>query len=509
MKSIKIIIPGLMLVIPLMFTSCKKDLAEININPNTSNILSYNAQFLYVQGCVHSTNGAGEMGFYATAVQQLASIFLDQAPGDKYMNSSDNLSYMYTSQYTTSIKNVVDLIYRTKNDPELSNYHNIARIMRVYIFQRLTDNHGDIPYKEGGMGFIDQNFTPEYDTQESIYMDMLNELKTAIPALDESRNTYDGSDSYYAGDIQKWKKLGYSLMLRLAMRMQKVEPVLARQWVNNAIAGGVFTGNDDNQVFHHSGAIPNPISWHILLTGFERFRLGRTFIDMLVNTGDPRLKMLTKPYLGNGPIVGLPNGLDAMTISDTVHNPSGLTFDQFAYFKIPTVRWYPDFEAPSIGLNYAEVLFLQAEAVLRGWIDGDAKALYEAGVAASMTMWDIYSDNLNHGGPVIVPDATAIKAYLTANPFDGSYEMIGNQMYLTNYMNWVEAFANWRRTGFPVLTPVNYPRNVTGGVIPRRCPLNGCGNTDPGVQYNQENYNAMVARQGPDTYTTRVWWDVP
>ena len=506
MKRIKKIVTGLMLIVSLIFTSCKKDLSEININPNTSNILSYDAQFLFVQGCAHRINGTMEMGFYGTAVQQMATITLYQAPGDKYMYSNDNLGSFFNYSYTNTIKNVVDLIDRTKNNPELSNYHNIARIMRVYVFQILTDNHGDIPYSEAGMGFIDQNFAPEYDTQESIYMDMLNELNTAVPALDASKKTYDGSDSYYAGDIQKWKKLGYSLMLRLAMRMQKVKPVLARQWVNTAIAGGVFTSNDDNQVFHHSSAIPNPISRDLMYSSFERFRLGRTFIDMLVNTGDPRLKIFAEPYEGNGPIVGLPNGLDATTIQDSIHNPSGLDFMEFAYFKRSMVEWL---EAPSIGLNYAEVLFLQAEAVLRGWIDGDARALYEAGVAASMTLWDIYSDNLNHGGPVIVPDATAIKAYLTANPFDGSYEMIGNQMYLTNYMNWVEAFANWRRTGFPVLTPVNYPRNVTGGVIPRRCPLNGCGNTDPGVQYNQENYNAMVARQGPDTYTTRVWWDVP
>ena len=82
-------------------------------------------------------------------------------------------------------------------------------------------------------------------------------------------------------------------------------------------------------------------------------------------------------------------------------------------------------------------------------------------------------------------------------------------MYLTNFRNCEEAFANWRRTGFPVLIPVNYPRNITGGVIPRRCPLNGCGSIDTGVKYNQVNYDAMVARQGPDLYTTRVWWDVP
>ena len=328
-------------------------------------------------------------------------------------------------------------------------------------------------------------------------MDMLNELNTAVPALDASGKTYDGSDSYYAGDIIQWKKLGYSLMLRLAMRMQKVEPALAQQWVNTAITGGVFTGNDDNQVFHHSSAIPNPIN-RSMYTSFQRFRLAGTFIDMLIDTDDPRLEIFAEPYTGNGPIVGLPNGLDQTTIYDPANNPLGIDFWEFAFFN----RTIMDpLDAPSIGLNYAEALFTQAEAVLRGWITGDATALYEAGVAASMTMWDIYTG-------ITVPDAAAIQAYLTANPFDGSYEMIGNQMYLTNFRSYMEAFANWRRTGFPVLTPINYPGNVTGGVIPRRCPLDGWGSIDTGVQYNQANYDAMVARQGPDSFTTRVWWDV-
>ena len=280
MKSIYKKIIGLMLAVPLMFTSCEEDLAEMNINPHTSQILTYDAQFLYVQGRAHSTHGQREMSFYATVIQQLAALISGEAPGDKYTDSNDNIGEMYNASYTTVIKNVIDLIERTKEDPELSNYYNIARIMKVYEFQRLTDNHGDIPYSEAGQGYLETNFTPVYDTQESIYMDMLNELNTAIPALDASKKTY-GSDSYYTGDILKWKKLGYSLMLRLAMRMQKVEPALAQQWANTAVTGGVFTSNDDNQVFHHSGdAIPNAINLS-MISNINRFRVAGFFVDML------------------------------------------------------------------------------------------------------------------------------------------------------------------------------------------------------------------------------------
>ena len=502
MKSIKKIIIGLMLAVPMMFISCEDDLAEMNINPHTSQIMTYDAQFLYIQGRAHSDHGQRVMSFYATVIQQLAAIVTGEAPGDKYTDSNDNIGTMYTVSYTAVIKNVVDLIERTKDDPDLSNYTNIARIMKVYTFQKLTDNHGDIPYSEAGLGYLENFFTPVYDTQESIYADMLNELSEAIPALDASKKTYNSSDSYYSGDIVQWKKLGYSLMLRLGMRMQKVNATLASQWVNTAIAGGVFTSNLDNQVFHHAAdAIMNTINYS-MMSNFNRFRVTDTYVDMLSNTGDPRLELFCenfdKPDEGPKLIWGVPNGLDGTTFEYLANNPLGLTWAECAFFN----RTIMDpLNAPSIDLNYSEVLFIQAEAVLRGWISGDATALYEAGVTASMTMWDIYSG-------ITVPTTGEIQTYLTANPFDDTYEMIGNQMYLTNYRSYMEAFANWRRTGFPVLTPVNYPTNVTGGVIPRRCPLDGYNAISTGVALNQVNYDAMVARQGPDSYTTRVWWDV-
>ena len=494
-KNKKIII-GLMLVVPLMFSSCTEDLADMNINPNSSQIMNYDAQFLYCQGNDHLVMGQIGMSFYACAMQQLAAITLYQAPGDKYVNANDDLGSLYKAQYTSSIKNLVDLIGRTKDDPELSNYYNIARIMKVYTFGILTDSWGDTPYFEAGKGYTDLNFKPVYDTQESIYMDFFKELNEAIPALDASKKTYNGSDSYYSGDVQKWKKLGYSLMLRLAMRIQKVRPDLSEQWVNTAVTGGVFTGNEDNQVFHHSSAgIPNNINLS-MRSNFARFRAARTLVEMLRTTGDPRLNIFVEPYSGTV-LEGLPNGLDATTIDDPVQNPSGLSFDEMAYFNRTILD---DLAAPDLGITYAEVCFLKGEAVLRGWISGDATTLYNAGVAASMTQWGIYTG-------ITVPSDAEIQAYLTANPFDGSYKMIGDQMYLTFWRQYGEVFSNWRRTGFPVLVPVNYPNNETGGVIPRRIPYYGYGTTNTGVLENYDNYQAAVARQGPDNYLTRVWWD--
>lgn len=500
MKIFKRLIIGLMFIAPFMFTSCKEDLADMNINPETNQTVTYNAQFLYVQGYTHSVSGQFGMSFFATTMQQLASTVLYQCPGDKYTNSNDNLGAMMTAQYTNSIKNAVDLINRTKDDPELSNLTNITRIMKVYIFTFATDHWGDVPYFDACKGYTDNIFFPVYDTQESIYTDFFKELSEAIPALDASKVTYNGSDSYYSGDIQKWKKLGYSLMLRLAFRIQKVKPDLAKQWAQTAIAGGVFTSNEDNQVFHHSSvSIRNSINSSMVST-YNRFRAARTIVNMMKSTNDPRFNLYFEPYSGTAQ-EGLPNGLDESTIGDITQNPSGLTFDEFLYFNRTIMS---DLGAPDLDMSYAEMCFLQSEAVLRGWISGNATTWYNAGVTASMKQWSIYTG-------VTVPTDAQISAYLTANPFveANGYKMIGEQLYLTFWRNYDEVWNNWRRTGYPELIPVNYPGNVTGGVIPRRIPYYGFGTINTGVLTNWDNYLVAKERMGGDTFLTRVWWDKP
>ncbi len=495
MKNFKIALFGCLFVGLTFVTSCDDGLAELNVNPNTSNVLNYDAQLLRIETHMSGPRYvAGPMlSFAGGFIQHAASLSEAGFPGDKYWEVGGNASEHYNYRYSNTVKNLVDLVGRTADDPELSNYHNIARILKAFVFQRITDLYGDVPYSEAGLGFEQGNTTPVFDTQESIYMDLLKELSEAVPALDASKKTYDASDQLYSGDIEKWRKMGYSLMLRIAMRMQKVNPSLAEQWTATAVNGGVFTSNADNMVMKHSSG--NEDNWNgfnrYMVDNFNGHRVAKTLVDFLANTGDPRLPIYAQSYDDTtDPVKGLPNGFNATTIAAT---PGGGDLATYAWWNKTIIT---PLDAPRILMTYSEIALLQAEAVLRGWISGDATALYEDGVAAGMTQWDVYAG-------ITVPDATAIADYLTANPFDGSYRMIGEQYWLSTYMNNYECFANWRRTGFPVLTPVDYPGNITGGVIPRRLPYSVSE-----LNLNTENYNAAIARQGPDTYLTRVWWDV-
>ena len=213
----------------------------------------------------------------------------------------------------------------TENDPLNANLYQIARINRVMIFHRLTDLYGDIPYSEAGLAFHEGNYTPVYDSQQDIYMDMLNELNEAAQALDPAGDVPGSGDLIYgaaADPIMQWKKFAYSMMLRLAMRMSEVDDASAKTWVERAVAGGVFGSNADNAFINHDAnggrTTVNRNSnilggeWNATNTG-EVF-LSKTFVDFLQDNNDPRLGVFSR-VLSSGDTdpanqIGLPNGLD-------------------------------------------------------------------------------------------------------------------------------------------------------------------------------------------------------
>jgi hypothetical protein len=140
-------------------------------------------------------------------------------------------------------------------------------------------------------------------------------------------------------------------------------------------------------------------------------------------------------------------------------------------------------------MTYGEVLLLQAEAAARGWISGDAQALYEAGVRANMERYDYAT----------APTAAEIDTYIAGLAYNG-IEDIQTQQWIGLFMNGAEAWSHVRRTGIPVLTP---GPDLTLSRIPTRF-------TYPTLEQslNLDSYQAAVSRQGPDELTTTVWWQV-
>jgi hypothetical protein len=509
----------------IFLVSCDKGFEEMNINPN--------AYVDPVIGSVFSLNIIRTAGWNdgntqypndklaGAMMQYFASLNPYQWTGDKYLHKPEYTDGLFNAVYRTELKETQQLITLTKDNPDLVNHYNIMRIFRVHIMHRCTDMYGDVPYFDAGKGYTDGLYKPAFNKQSDIYADMLKELEEAANGFDPSKPSFGSADYIYQGDVTKWKTWAYSLMLRLGMRMTKVDPAMAETWVKKAIAGGVMTSNDDipllehtdgdqyqrnNDTYRMSRGEGVPIS----AKGTGYGKMGETFVSMLRDMNDPRLPFYITLWEGNAdpsklpqstePSIqkGIPHGYDYSTIKTIIPDWTDAMLAEYSEINLNSIS---NNAAPTIFQHYSEVEYYLAEAALRGWDPGTPQEHYERGLRASMAVESLYP-----GGFSVSEDQ--ILAYLAQHPykatgtFDEQMEQIHTQLYLSNFMNNMETYANWRRTGYPVLIPTNYPGSQTAGTIPRRIPW-----PQTEASLNTENYNIAVQNQGPDLWTTRVWWD--
>ncbi|MDR2887120.1 MAG: SusD/RagB family nutrient-binding outer membrane lipoprotein [Bacteroidales bacterium] len=511
----------------IILISCDKGFDEMNVNPKAyidpviDNLFSLN--IIRTAGANDGNTQYPNDKLAGAFMQYFSSLNAYQWTGVGYVRKPEYTDGLYNSVYRTELKETQQLLALTKDDPELSNHYNILRIFRVHILHRCTDMYGDIPYFEAGKGYTDGIYKPKFDRQSEIYADMLKELEEAANNLDPDpqKPSFGKADYIYGGDATKWKKWAYSLMLRLGMRLTKVDPAMAETWVKKAIAGGVMTGNNDIPYLEHFDGDQyqyNHDTWRmgraegvpVSAKGTGYGKMGQTFVAMLREMNDPRSPFYVTLWEGNADASklsefskyevqkGLPHGYDYTTIKELIPD---WTDDMLKEYSEINLHMVSSPAAPTIFQHYSEVEYLLAEAALRGWAGETPKEHYEKGVRASMSVQDLYP------GEFVIPasqidDYLARLPYKAAGSFEEQMEQIHTQLYLSNFMNNIETYSNWRRTGYPKLTPTNYPGNQTGGTIPRRIPY-----PQTEASLNTENYNTAIASQGEDLWTTRVWWD--
>ncbi len=508
----------------LLASGCTKSFDEINTNPTTYSQSSFNPNYVLTQTQLTYTGSTdfafetwrGNLIYCSTMMQGLATVISYWA-GDKYLLNEGYTAAYWERSYSEQVKPVTDLVASTDGKPEYKNLHQVARIMRALVMERITDLYGDVPYTEAGQGYYQGIITPKYDTQQAIYTDLLKEVDEATAALDPAADKPPG-DVYYRGNIAQWQRLGNSLMLRMAMRLVKVDPDKAKLYATKAqgktmqsdadnayvlfdVAGGRATQNRNSQVLLGDG-------------GQEHYyvKWSKTFIDYLKTNNDPRLSKVavTQLYLKDDSKVqnlgyvstaavqkGLPNGYD-------LSGRAGIDV-KFA----PGYTSFPDYSSPNPNmikrtgpafiLTYAESELLLAEAAQRFGLGSPADH-YTKGVTAAMTYLIQYDPSM-----AVTPGEAA--TYLVAHPFDAgrALEQINTQYWaLTNTMlDFYESWSNWRRSGYPVLVPVVYPSNATNGQIPRRFPYPISETTS-----NPDNYKAASAAvSGGDNLLGRVYWD--
>ena len=461
----------------LTFSSCSDTLDDINANPNATEtpLAPYLLTGTLKQSADLYWGSTNNFDSSLLFVQHWAKIQYTEP--DMFSLSNSSFTTLWNTGYATLITDLNTII----NFPDAqanSNYKGIALALRSWTFLLLTDAYGSVPYREAGL-----KVTPGYNTQKEIYTGLLEDLKQAQSLLSTSNGAVTG-DLSYKGDITKWKKLVNSLRLRIALRISDREPALAKQTAIEATtdAGGLISSNNDIFKFTYiSSPQQNPASaW---FETRDDYRISKTMVDKLYELSDPRLPVYAQlpSDASVGKYVGAANGL-----STPAANAQGLakTSRPGTYFLTS--------QSPAVIASYSETLFNLAEAVARGYIAGDAEALYKSAITASFNQFGI-------------TDATVISNYLNQATvqYDATNyaKSIGTQKWIAFYGQGLDAFAEWRRLDYPVL--IAGPNTLLEGQIPSRFFYPG---TEQSL--NGNSYQAAVAVQGKDLLTTKLWFDV-
>jgi len=500
-------------VLMLVMMGCDKGLSDLNVN--RTNPLSLDPALLLNQAIINTSFPAKTLVFDIGIVQQMVSPNGGVLAGANFNQDSRDVTSqpVWAAYYQGVIKNTKDAIARSKDVAGRGNMYNMARIFQAYVFMILTDEYGEIPYTQGGEGYSDQVLFPKYDQQQDIYPKIIQELTDAAAALDPA-GTVEAGDALYAGNIGQWKKFAYSLLLRAGMRLSKIDAAKAQSTVQAAVTGGVILTNADNAYIRHDANFTQPIGNTLNGSEAANFYLTKPFVDILKSTNDPRLKSIAIRYVGaasgagqtvasgtTDPTkqIGMPMGYDNGSIVGAAQADGLASF--YDYSQVDRRRMVK-ISSPVFLVTAAQTNLLLAEARFRGWItSGTADQYFSDGIKAHMDQMAVYDP----GSAVAGPDRDN---YVGANPLGAGTELeqINTQYWIASFLNGPEAFANFRRSGYPVLTPNPYgqPNNpdVPNGTFIRRLTY-----PTSELSVNTTNVNEAITRQGADKLSTRVWWD--
>ncbi len=448
-------------------TSCKKTL-DINDNPNNPTtatpelvlplalvstgamVSTYNNGLTYPGGFFANVYGFGGYG---------ATVSVNY--------SSSNFAGLFTSAYDVA-EDYQYVIDNTLEDPTLAYSNSIARIMKSFVFSKLVDQYNDVPYFEALKG--SEFLTPKYDKGADIYKDLVAQLNLAIDQIENADATTTVSisgeaDPLFGGTMVEWQRFANTIKLRLLVKMAPVPEL-------SSFATTEFAAFDNTLGIIQDDALVNP--------GYAKQggRLNPTYNLLAADENNNRRVTSSLPtdwiysfYDGNKLVDSARGSVIFRNYPNTATNQLGQ--ENLATNVIPpagSTAWYTgeDFNTPGLGavkgpeqgqviMLFAEANLLHAEAITRGYLAGDAKAQFEAGIRSSISY--LFEDQT---GAVVGDVNVALETYLADN--EDSYlvnfdlavtpeqkvEAIITQKYIAmNVINCDEAFAEFRRTGYP------------------------------------------------------------
>ena len=460
----------------VLFMGCDKDFEEINNNPNDpiavpSGLLTADVVF-NAGNTLYSTFVGGDMG--SCWAQHWGKVQYNDEERYQPRGSVIEVTVWKTiyEDVISDAKTMQNLAVAEGNE----NMQGVALVMQAYGYSLLTDVFGSIPFSEA-IRADEGIFSPKYDTQEEVYTGILAMLDEANSLFSADGGTIlANSDILYGGDYSKWQKFANSLKFRSLMRISGKVNVASQ--LQALTSQPMFSSNSDEAKLIYLANDPsaNPIFETIVFGNRAEFKVNSVMVDMMAGINDPRLPIYAAPN-EDGEIRGKPAGIENVPNDD--YNYSNVSPIGSAYLQAT---------APGYFLSYSELQFLMAEAAHKGYISGSAETYYQNGVSASFA-----ANGLSQA------DAAAYLAQGTVAYTQATgLQKIAEQNWLGLFCQGIEAWTEWRRTGYPALQPAI---EAVINEIPSRF-------TYPSIEQsvNKANYDAAVSGQGADLLTTKVWW---
>ncbi|MCD8072091.1 MAG: SusD/RagB family nutrient-binding outer membrane lipoprotein [Alistipes sp.] len=519
----------------LAAAACTANYENINSKPYEPGDLNpddyaLGAAMSALAGCVISTDenttqftdcllGGPMGGYFADANAGWANTMSNYNPTDDWSRV-----FLKPDKIIPVLYSNLDLVQTVSQQTENPVPLAIANIIKVAAMHRVADTYGPIPYSQIG---VDGSIATPYDPLDKVYEKFFEELDSSIDILTANQNAalVQTADYVYGGDVKKWIKFANSLKLRLAIRIAYADRATAKLRAEEAVSHelGVITSNDENATWKYFGTLINPIytavnynkvdthdDGTICETGGDSHAAADIIVYMNGYDDPRREKYFSRCEFTGYDYVGLRRGIVIPSLSAVGHQFSGIKVSQ---------------SDPLLWMNAAEVAFLRAEgtAIFGFNMGGTAESFYNEGIRLSFEQWDVegaaqYMEVTT--APGNYTDPTGSNSYGSAlssitvkwdesAPAEQKQERIIVQKWIANWMLGNEAWADYRRTGYPNLIPATTAGNKSNGVVDsskgaRRMPY-------PLDEYvsNTENVNTAVSQYlgGADNMATNVWWD--
>lgn len=486
----------------MFLASCDKQL-DINVSPNSLTSAPIQNVLTNVTVNVGFTGGSDLHRFTSLWVQQFAG---QGAAGtqtleyERYNIQSTDVNNLWSIHYASMLPDCDYIINNSEGSP---HYSGIAKVIKAYCFSRLVDMWGDVPFSEALKGTA--VIAPPYDDDAAIYPQLIPLIDEGIADLNQATSALSPgtNETIYGGNRTKWIKFANTLKLRLYLRTSEINPTQTKSNIDALIASAgsnFILSNADNfqMVFYNATNAQNPIDQ------FETRRLDQFFphknlVDMMNARTDPRRPFYFTPFPYNsspatyrGALPGEPQSWAYSRMHTFLRGT--MTRPPVMATAAPNAGGIPSSgansatysgTAPVRMLTFAEYNFIRAEAALRFASPGNAESFFQAGITASMEAAGV--------------DAADIATYLAANGTLAGTEAenlkrIIEEKYIANYGVALEPFNDYRRTGYPVLTPS--PTSVLGaGIIPSI------------YYYPQSEINSNPNAVQKSSLTEKVFWD--